>query len=453
MDDLKNDIARYLKGELTPLEMHALEKKALSDPFLADALEGAGEVNTKAFEQDVADLQRLIDKRTDQSKKIIPLWNWSLRIAAGFVLIAVSTFVILNIVRDEKPVELAENKIKSEPTPAEQKHEGPISDSIVESKPSLSTSKLKSKTLQPAATVITPVEKPSAVSDQFSIATEQALAEVEVSSAEEAKGKITRSAEDEIPAVAPNPAESVASSPAKKEEAEPAIAKDVKRKASDVVAGYSNDTAEKSVADNARIIKGHVSSIEDGSALQGVNVLIKGTNTGTVTDEEGNYEIALTDKQSEIAFSFIGLQSTELQVSSQDKLDVQMSNDVSQLSEVVVTGYATNNDTESDDDTKNVELASPIGGRRAYKQYLEKSLRYPEVALENKIEGKVTIEFTVETTGTLTDFKVVRGLGYGCDEEVIRLVKEGARWAASKYGDELLESNVKIRLRFTLPKK
>jgi TonB family protein len=120
----------------------------------------------------------------------------------------------------------------------------------------------------------------------------------------------------------------------------------------------------------------------------------------------------------------------------------------------VVTGYATNNDDEAkDDEIKNLELASPLGGRKAYKQYLEKSLRYPEVALENKVEGKVTIEFTVETTGLLSDFKVVRGLGYGCDEEVIRLVKQGAPWTPSKYGDELLESNVKIRLRFALPKK
>src|SRR6187549_2616812 len=121
MNDLKNDIERYHKGELTPSEMHALEKKALSDPFLADALEGASEINADAFESDVQNLQLLIDKRTDQSKKVIPLWSWSLRIAAGLTLIAVSTFVILNVVEDSKPEQLAENKIKSEPQPTEQK--------------------------------------------------------------------------------------------------------------------------------------------------------------------------------------------------------------------------------------------------------------------------------------------------------------------------------------------
>ena len=57
MNDLKNDIERYRKGELTPSEMHALEKKALSDPFLADALEGASEINAEAFASDVHDLQ------------------------------------------------------------------------------------------------------------------------------------------------------------------------------------------------------------------------------------------------------------------------------------------------------------------------------------------------------------------------------------------------------------
>ena len=65
--------------------------------------------------------------------------------------------------------------------------------------------------------------------------------------------------------------------------------------------------------------------------------------------------------------------------------------------------------------------------------------------MENKIEGKVVIEFTVTTVGLLTDFNVVRKLGYGCEEEIIRLVKEGPQWRPSYIDNEAVESLVRVK--------
>jgi TonB family protein len=453
MNDLKNDIERYHKGELTPSEMHALEKKAISDPFLADALEGASEISADAFEADVQNLQMLINKRSDQSKKVIPLWNWTLRIAAGLTLIAVSTFVILNVVKDSKPEQLAENKIKSEPQPTEQKESAPLLDSIQELKPGLSVSESKPKAAQPSATASAPAEKPTAIAGQSAVKTQQPLAEADIQQAEKEKEAVTQRAKAEEVQIAATQAEAPAPSLSKKLEVKDDVAEESKRKAAGAPAGYANDVAaDKSIAKNTRTIRGHISSIEDGSALPGVNVLIKGTNIGTVADAEGNYEITLTDAQDELVFSFIGYQGTELDATLLAQLDVQMSEDYSQLSEVVVTGYA-DDDSDEEEEVVNTEFAAPLGGRKAYKQYLEKSLVYPEVALENKIEGRVTIQFTVETTGTLSDFKVLRSLGYGCDDEVIRLIKEGPAWSPTKRGEELKPGKVKVRMRFALPKK
>src|SRR6187551_3792829 len=442
MNDLKNDIERYHKGELTPSEMHALEKKALRDPFLADALEGASEINADAFESDVQNLQMLIDKRTDQSKQVIPLWNWSLRIAAGLTLIAVSTFVILNIVKDNTPGQLAENKIESKSPPAssEQKDQTLLLDSIKQPNQSLTISEAKPK-VSSTPVIETPAEKPSAIAEPTTVAVPQASGDVDIT-------------EEEVQVAA---AEQVSApySLSKKEEAKEDITKGSKRKTVSAQDGFFNMSdvpAEKSTANNVRIVKGHVSSIQDGSALPGVNVLIKGTNIGTVSDAEGNYEITLTDAQDELVFSLIGYQGTELDATLLAQLDVQMSEDYSQLSEVVVTGYAID-DSDEEEEVINTEFAAPLGGRKAYKQYLEKNLLYPEVALENKIEGRVTIQFTVETTGTLSDFKVLRSLGYGCDEEVVRLIKEGPAWSPTKRGEVPKQGKVKVRMRFALPKK
>ena len=73
--------------------------------------------------------------------------------------------------------------------------------------------------------------------------------------------------------------------------------------------------------------------------------------------------------------------------------------------------------------------AAPIDGMVAYKKYLARNLKYPEKAKENEISGKVSVSFTVNEKGKPSGFKILKGLGYGCDEEAIRLIKEGPEWS------------------------
>ncbi len=68
------------------------------------------------------------------------------------------------------------------------------------------------------------------------------------------------------------------------------------------------------------------------------------------------------------------------------------------------------------------------GGQTGWGKYLQRSLRYPEMAKENNISGRVTMQFVVEKDGSLTDIKVLRGIGGGCDEEAIRVLKNGPKW-------------------------
>ncbi len=68
------------------------------------------------------------------------------------------------------------------------------------------------------------------------------------------------------------------------------------------------------------------------------------------------------------------------------------------------------------------------GGSKALARYLSSALRYPAQARENKIQGKVYIGFIVERNGTLSDFKIIKGIGGGCDEEAIRVLKLSPPW-------------------------
>ncbi|HEY0770973.1 MAG TPA: carboxypeptidase-like regulatory domain-containing protein, partial [Sphingobacteriaceae bacterium] len=88
-----------------------------------------------------------------------------------------------------------------------------------------------------------------------------------------------------------------------------------------------------------RTVTGRVTSAEDGSGLPGVNVVLKGTTTGTVTDTEGSYSIGVPGQGGVLVFSFIGLLSQEVEIGSRSTVDVQMAQDVQQLSEVIVTAF------------------------------------------------------------------------------------------------------------------
>lgn len=88
-----------------------------------------------------------------------------------------------------------------------------------------------------------------------------------------------------------------------------------------------------------RTVTGKVTSAEDGSALPGVNVVIKGTAKGTVTDQAGYYSLQVPANGGIVIFSFIGLQTQEIKIGTRQVVNVSMVLDVTQLSETVVIGY------------------------------------------------------------------------------------------------------------------
>lgn len=86
-----------------------------------------------------------------------------------------------------------------------------------------------------------------------------------------------------------------------------------------------------------RTVTGTVTSAEDGSALPGVNVVLKGTTIGTVTDIDGNYSINVPSGANTLVYSFIGLTSAEEEIGNRSVIDVVLQSNIQQLGEVVVT--------------------------------------------------------------------------------------------------------------------
>jgi hypothetical protein len=78
-----------------------------------------------------------------------------------------------------------------------------------------------------------------------------------------------------------------------------------------------------------------------GKPLPGVNILIKGTSIGTVSDANGYYSIAIAPNNGSLIASFIGMEAQEVKINGQSQVNIMMLEDVTELQEVVVTGYAT----------------------------------------------------------------------------------------------------------------
>ena len=89
------------------------------------------------------------------------------------------------------------------------------------------------------------------------------------------------------------------------------------------------------------IITGKVIDSSTGDAITGANVIINGSNSGTISDIGGNYKITVQDASSVLKFSFLGYKSQEITVGSQTVINVNLEPETSAIDEVVVVGYGT----------------------------------------------------------------------------------------------------------------
>lgn len=91
------------------------------------------------------------------------------------------------------------------------------------------------------------------------------------------------------------------------------------------------------------------------------------------------------------------------------------------------------------------------GGMDKFYKYLSKSIRYPAMAQENNIQGKVFLSFIIEKNGSLTDIKVERKLGYGTDEEAVRVLAASPKWVAGVQNGKFVRVKYNIPISFAMP--
>jgi TonB-linked SusC/RagA family outer membrane protein len=148
----------------------------------------------------------------------------------------------------------------------------------------------------------------------------------------------------------------------------------------------------------SRTVSGKVTDASDNSGLPGVNILVKGTSTGTISDIDGNYQIQVPSGDATLVYSSIGFLPVEVEVGSQNAINIALEADVKQLSEVVVTGYTAQSRR---DITSAVSVVEP-----------EQLLAVPATNLAQQLQGRAA-GVTVGNENTPGGGVSVRIRGYG----------------------------------------
>jgi protein TonB len=107
-------------------------------------------------------------------------------------------------------------------------------------------------------------------------------------------------------------------------------------------------------------------------------------------------------------------------------------------------GAGSGEDTNIYNNTGVDEYPEFNGGAKAWSKYMERNLRYPYQAQEENVQGKVFVSFVVEKDGSVSDVKVLRGLGFGCDEEAIKVIKKSPLWKPGK------NKGTPVRVRYNM---
>lgn len=96
------------------------------------------------------------------------------------------------------------------------------------------------------------------------------------------------------------------------------------------------------------------------------------------------------------------------------------------------------------------ESATPDGGMQAFYKFIRKKLKYPSQARRMGIEGRVFVEFIVDKDGTLTNVKAIKGIGAGCDQEAVRVIKSHPKWAPGKQRGKAVKQKIVLPITFQL---
>jgi hypothetical protein len=475
MDDGNNirafsavDIERYHKGSMSAGEMHALEKAAMDDPFLADALDGYKIAGTNAS-ADLAELKKRLGQRTEEDHKVIAMvkpkrYYW-MRVAAMLVLVAGAGILAYTLL-GKKDNDLANTAFKGEGKKAE-------TDTIVSGSISILTDTIKGTSAK--------IETFTFDTAKYYVNNNKAdqLSTTVGEKVDDVRDRVTNAKPDSLIVITDGYANTTKTL-AKDNQTLPQ--RETAAPTAPVTAGNTNDFYKQKQADVVRADKKQLSSAKEESLelkrnvrndptwdfqvenmnqrraktmndsinyntlnvfrgrvvdasnnpISFANVNIPDVNVGTYADAKGNFTLVAPDSVLNVNLRAVGFNSSQTQLRN-NVMNNQVVLQEDRSLEAVVMSNAKPNATRSRTATVELTEPEPSDGWEKYDSYLVNNIKVPvkdDIPLKEKESGRnfVEVSFDVNKDGEPINIKVTKSLCKECDAEAIRLVKEGPKW-------------------------
>jgi TonB family protein len=120
--------------------------------------------------------------------------------------------------------------------------------------------------------------------------------------------------------------------------------------------------------------------------------------------------------------------------------------------EIQVVTPTASNDSDTLDEIYAIVQVPPSfpGGEDALDEFISSNLKFPEAAMQKGIQGTVFVTFVVEKNGSVSNVRILRGLGFGCDEEAIRIVQSFPAWNPGTQRKKPMRVQCNVPIRFIL---
>ncbi len=465
MKQLKNRYQRileYLKGNFSNKERHTLEKEALDDPFLQDALDGFEIIETDVLEKDIKKLSAQIQLRTEKRKRLIPLFYYPIA-ASLLLLIGFSLWWFNGYQSLEVPQEIVNSEIEEEPKQpqfVDRSQEVDITSKVafeeIEDAKVVSSNKEAYQAVpkppnnkEIVASIPkrdlkeTPAEKPD-----FSDIEEEAADVPEI--ANELSSGVSSDLRIEKPQPLSSAKKAIDRSVASEAKAIEKIQSiENKPKLEQVV---SDEKEEQEITDNDLVAVFGVVTDDNGGTLPGVNITVKGSALGTQSDFDGQYQLNV-HKDAILLFNYVGFETEERIVDSAI-INVELAEDLAVLNEIVVVGYGVKKKQDfkriiRDRNTSPDVNAIPFNGTSTdFKEWIKQNLN---PSIMNKLSEEsttVNISFVVSEFGNLYQVRFDTALDKTTKKELKSIIKSSPKWKPATLKGASVSEKVELKLVF-----
>jgi hypothetical protein len=417
-------IKKYLAGELDAHAMHELERRALDDPFLADAIEGYGQVRHDQ-QKNLGDLSARLRVRADKKVRVLTL-RMQLSIAASLlVIIGIGAWLVTRN-QNAKQAELKQVAVN---VPSAPKPGQPALSAPTQPAPQVADTVVKEKATgvnRYRVSAVTPPQADAATSQPPAVAELQVVkpdTNMNIAAAKAPPSSNGYFSTGVNKAAAPQFKSSPGASDAvmRSLNANKTAAKKPRPMVPETLlnAHEENLNVQPAMRGNHSILVGQVTG--NDQPIVGAIVKLSGADFGVVTDVNGRFVMHNIPDNKSLEVKSLGYATKQVKLNGRDSIAVLLEPNVSSLAEVTIIEPNNNNDKSSGS-----AGVHPGAGWKALNTYLDKNAVSPDGK-----SGKVLLSFTVNGRGGLSGFTVAQSLSPSADQKAIDLISNGPAWAGN----------------------